>query len=944
MRNSDGVSIIVIRNNESFLLDRLLKSFFETNTYGPVEFIIIDRSSTNSVDEVFDPYAMQVFIRYNKCQGELSVSDFNDLAVQKARYPYLLFVSEKSVFTSNILYSALENLADPRVGLVGFCSDAEQQKNIAENGFCHINFTGDFVLCRKSDFVSIGGFKEENGRALGESKHYLELMNRLGSKPITNQSPAQFKKTLVGLRILFVLPQPIDSNCGYHADRLAAGLQSMGAECIAAVPQKTALSPLGSGSTVSAFQPTLQTYTYQEIRNNAISFSDGNGPSIIHAWTPREGVRQLVASLTEKYPCPVLIHLEDNEAYLTEISVERQFEALQQLSLPELDKIVPNNRYHPVHGRKWLESVQGLTMIIGTLNKFNFGHVPVLTILPPVDERLFYPRPLNRELRKTLQIPDGHLVLVYAGNVHAGNRDEVSVLYHAVQLLNQRGRPATLIRTGIDVKPLTDSGEGGRAFEKSLGWVGREDLPDIMAAADILVQPGGSGAFNDYRIPCKLPEYFAMGRPVVLPKTNLGLQVEHGRNAFVLNDASAESIVGAVIKISNDKAFATKLADGAVEFYLYRISDAAFARRLGDFYLRVLNDVSVSSVPASRAASSTTPRPDNKEFVDTQTHAVHQIKRDDKPLVLPNAFPIESRWWSEIILALQKSLGNEMKVVSCFDTAITADLLPDQSPWMAFVHALPLQDHLNWLRHLTPCRPYFNRDIFNTSSWKHSKRTCRGLMVFSTEHANRLKSLIDVPVAVVQHPLPVVKQKWSWKKFEFNASKRIIQIGWWLQRIHAIHALPVTGIEKMWIRLTDPRLDEVQSAEHKHLNHRHILFEHMMDSVRVVEKMDADEYESLLSENIVFAHYYDANSLSLVMECIARQTPLLINAHSAFREYLGDDYPLYYYFYEDAAEKALNWELLKNAHDRLRNISDRLTSDSGKWAESIRRITGENLK
>jgi len=947
MRSSDGVSIIVIKHNEALLTGRLLRSFFETNTYRPIEFIIIDLSSMDSMEDVLGRYATQTFIRTIQCNRNLSIAAANNIAVQKARYPFLLFLSDKTVFTSNMLYHALESLAYPSMGSVGHCSDAELREKFSEkNHFFHyMNFSDDFLLCRKTDFISVGGFGEDG--VSGPAAHlYLDLLDRFDrNKTIFNEYTVQFEKTFTGLRVLFVLPQPMDSNCGYHVDRLASALRSLGAECIAAVPQLVHSVSSGINSRGGGFQPTLRANTYQEILRNGISFSDGNGPNIIHAWTPREGVRRFVAALTDTCPCPVVIHLEDNEEYLTEIAVDRHFSDLQQLSLKELDNIVPGNRYHPVHGRKWLEKVHGLTMIIGTLEKFNYGRVPALTILPPVDERLFYPRPINRELRNSLQIPEDHFVLVYSGNVHAGNRDEVSILYRAVQLLNQRGRPTTLIRTGLDVMPLTaDIEPGVERFEKSLGWVGREDLPDIMAAADIFVQPGASGLFNDYRIPCKLPEYFAMGRPVILPRTNLGLTVEHGRNAFVLNDATAEGIVGAVIKIGTDKELATKLADGAVDFYLYRIADAAFGQRLGDFYLQILSRISVSSAPATRTVPASGHPSEKKGLSDSGINSAHHANAKGKPFVLPNAFPIESHWWSEMIQTIQKSLGSEMQVISCFDTAITADLLPNESPWVAFVHALPLQDHLDWLRHLVPYRPYFNRDIFNTPAWKHAQRTCRGLMVFSSEQANRLKLLTDVPVAVFHHPQPVAMQKWSWKRFESNASKKIIQIGWWLQRVHAIHALPVKGIEKMWIRLADPRLDEIQLTEHKHLNHRHILFDSMMNAVKIVGEMDSDEYERLLSENILFAHYYDANSLSLVMECIARHTPILINAHSAFREYLGVDYPLYYYFYKDAAEKAMNWELLNKAHEHLRKISTHIACDAGKLVEHIRRFTGENLK
>ena len=127
---------------------------------------------------------------------------------------------------------------------------------------------------------------------------------------------------------------------------------------------------------------------------------------------------------------------------------------------------------------------------------------------------------------------------------------------------------------------------GLKDFEKPLGWVSRSELPDIMSAADMFVQPGHPGPFNDYRIPCKLPEYFAMGRPVILPRTNLGLKVENGREGYVLDNVDAEGIAGAVNTISECEIMKRNLSEGAVEFYLHKIY-ACQSKQLNDFYSKI---------------------------------------------------------------------------------------------------------------------------------------------------------------------------------------------------------------------------------------------------------------------------------------------------------------------------------------------------------------------
>jgi glycosyltransferase involved in cell wall biosynthesis len=946
MKNNTGVSIIVYAQNEGLLIDRFLKTFFETNTHQPVEFIILGQGFTGRSEEDINQYATRAFIRHIKCSWNASIVASYNNAVKKTRYPYLLFLMDEYVFASDLLPYALDKLADSFVGAVERHRDGDSENMLAgkETGALYPGSSRAFLFCRKADFKFIGGFSEQYAPGLKSDDCYLELRTRLNNKcACIKDLPAQPRKDVAKLRILFVLPQPLDSNCGYHVERLASGLQEHGAECIAAVPQKNVMSQetreksADTGLPPAIRHSSLHAYTYGEIQNNGISFSDGRGPDIIHAWTPREGVRKFVEVVRDNYPCPLVIHLEDNEEYLTETAVGRQFADLEKLSEQELDALIPLGRYHPRRGRIWLEQAQGLTMVIDTLKKFNLGRLPSLTLLPPPDERLFYPRPINLELRRNLKIPEKHTVLVYNGNVHAGNRDEVLTLYEAVNLLNQKGISTTLIRTGINARQLTDGDDTWvKSFEKHLGWVNREEIPDIMAAADIFVQPGMPGPFNDYRIPCKLPEYFAMGRPVILPRTNLGLKVEHGQDAIVLVEATVENIAGAVAEIVNNKELFGKLSEAAVNCYLLSIADISFLDRLFAFYRQILVAFSLPVAPSLSKLRCETKMP-MVSLLQNKQQAITEIQANPitQPSILSLASPIVSQQWVDGVMALQEAFGDEISVVPSFDNAIMANRLPYQKPWFGFVHAMPLKVQ-NWLAKIKPYCNFSNSNTFSSPLWNQSKSKCLGLFVFSSAHAKRLELLSEATIKTVHYPMPIVKTKWSWSAFEANPVKKIIQVGWWLQRVHAIHALPVNGIEKVWVKPYDPHLDDIIVAEYKELKSRYIIFDYMIDSVKTVEDITPEEYELLLCENILFAHYYDANSLSLLMECISRNAPILINAHSAFREVLGDDYPLFYYFYKDAAEKVLNIELLQKAHEHLRSLSEQIEFKPEKLVEAVR--------
>jgi hypothetical protein len=195
-----------------------------------------------------------------------------------------------------------------------------------------------------------------------------------------------------------------------------------------------------------------------------------------------------------------------------------------------------------------------------------------------------------------------------------------------------------------------------------------------------------------------------------------------------------------------------------------------------------------------------------------------------------------------------------------------------------------------------------------------------------------------VPIHPLRLPLPEIKKKWSGKAFDANPDKKIIQIGWWMQRAHAIHLLPVKNMGKIWVKGTDPDLDKVLIAEQQHLMDRHILFDFMLKSVRIIKDPEIQEYEQLLSENIVFAHYYDAINMDLLLTCIAGHTPILVNPHSSIREYLGNDYPLYYYSYNDAAEKASDPEQIRKGSEHLHHLAKKYDSEQNNMAEKIKNL------
>jgi glycosyltransferase involved in cell wall biosynthesis len=346
------------------------------------------------------------------------------------------------------------------------------------------------------------------------------------------------------VNVLFVNYYDFTSNSAIHLVNLANELECSGVGAAVAVTDNAAgVSMIGA--------PRFQALDHREARRGGVRFADGGPPSLVHAWTPRESVRELVQELSARYGCPYVVHLEDNEDVLT---ADRLGLTLEQLHARRAgDGFVPPTASHPQRMRRFLAGAAGLSVIMDSLLEFRPDGIPSEVVWPAFEPELFTTDPGEPELRRRLGIAEGEAVLVYPGNAHNSNAAELRSLYLAVAAVNRAGRPLRLIRLGRDyVQFLERELKPAERHVVRVPLQRREQVPRYLRLADVLVQPGRPGRFNAYRFPSKLPEFFATGRPVVLPATNIGRFVEDGEDAVVLQRGAALEIAAAIERLLDD--------------------------------------------------------------------------------------------------------------------------------------------------------------------------------------------------------------------------------------------------------------------------------------------------------------------------------------------------------------------------------------------------------
>jgi len=287
---------------------------------------------------------------------------------------------------------------------------------------------------------------------------------------------------------------------------------------------------------------------------------------------------------------------------------------------------------------------------------------------------------------------------------------------------------------------------------------------------------------------------------------------------------------------------------------------------------------------------------------------------------------------------LDKTFGWEYEFLSL------TGIIPYTKPWIGVFHHTPDQNYS--MNNLT--------NLFATKNFQESLKYCKGVIVLSESNREFVQSrLKDIHVLKLYHPTEFPDKLFDFNIFQKN--KGIVQIGAWLRNTYAIyelnvpeeyHKLVLKGKDMGNYFLSKSDIDNiinmiktVGAGDHdtnrisggkeecrisggNHNKNKYSLglanlIKQNHDSVTLLEGLNNTQYDHLLTQNIVFINLVDAAAVNTILECIARNTPILVNRLPATEEYLGRDYPLFYDSYEHAYELLSNDKNIKNGYKYL---------------------------
>ena len=284
---------------------------------------------------------------------------------------------------------------------------------------------------------------------------------------------------------------------------------------------------------------------------------------------------------------------------------------------------------------------------------------------------------------------------------------------------------------------------------------------------------------------------------------------------------------------------------------------------------------------------------------------------------------------------LDKTFGWE------YDFLSATGVLPYNKPWIGVFHHTSNETYSE--NNLT--------EVFKKENFINSLVNCKGLIVFSNNNKIFLESKLNVPILLLTHPTETVcdNLKFNYKSFKLNPAKKVIQIGAWLRDSYAIYDLTVPddfskfalkgkdmgnyfvsndNIDCITNAIKTVGFSKEEKASHHVIKNTQInkyivglnnLIIDNHQSVTVLQSINNDQYDDLLKNNIIFIKLVDASAVNTILECIVRNTPILVNRLPATEEYLGKDYPLFFDTISDVTDLLTN-KSIKKAYKYLKKM------------------------
>tara|TARA_B100001093_G_scaffold232589_1_gene222994 strand:- start:1974 stop:2945 length:972 start_codon:yes stop_codon:yes gene_type:complete len=272
---------------------------------------------------------------------------------------------------------------------------------------------------------------------------------------------------------------------------------------------------------------------------------------------------------------------------------------------------------------------------------------------------------------------------------------------------------------------------------------------------------------------------------------------------------------------------------------------------------------------------------------------------------------------SKIESTSQNAILFEPSVEATFVNGNTKDLerikMYENNKWVGVFHH-PHNDSRNY-HHIYDL-------ITKHKQFKQCFKNLVGIFVVCQEqkiHYEQIPELKELPISVLYHPTDMNVPQFDFDSFYNNTDRdipcgNIMVIGDHLRLHRRFYKLSTEYKKSVLLSQEDDWMNRDQKRNEQLKIHGIIKYE---------KNIRNDDYDKVLCNNIQFVDLKNPTASNLIIECMARCTPICVNNHPSIIDYIGNDYPLIYDNIRKLSRKLRQKNILEKASDYMLNSDHR---------------------
>ncbi|HEV2482527.1 MAG TPA: glycosyltransferase family 4 protein [Puia sp.] len=243
-----------------------------------------------------------------------------------------------------------------------------------------------------------------------------------------------------------------------------------------------------------------------------------------------------------------------------------------------------------IRGEKYLTTRSGVNISVSASNQQSGREVipgfQSVVINNGIDQRKFDPDRTYAAVRAELGISPDSIVVLFIARFTAHKQPLTLIRAFSGALSQLQGTDVHLLMVGDG-----DEKEAGVALAGELGLQDkvsfqafRQDVPDVLHAADIFVLPSLWEG-----LPIGLLEAMAMRKAVIGTRVDGTREVlQDGENGLMVEPGDVDALAAAIVRLVQDKALRESLRTKAYQTVRQRFDARAMTRAIEDIYLKVI--------------------------------------------------------------------------------------------------------------------------------------------------------------------------------------------------------------------------------------------------------------------------------------------------------------------------------------------------------------------